>query len=99
MRHCEGTNLAFQDRYVPHPETWLRPTTSATCHRRRRPTSKAFELRIPESDLSLMKDLLKLTPVADSIYENSLPDDGRRLGLPRDWLVEAKRVWETDFNW
>ncbi|KAJ9610188.1 hypothetical protein H2200_004965 [Cladophialophora chaetospira] len=60
---------------------------------------KPFNLHIPESALTRMKDLLNLSPVADAIYENSLPDSGRRLGLRRDWLVEAKRVWETEFIW
>ena len=60
---------------------------------------KPFTLRIPDEDLKRMFDLLKLTPVAAPIFENSLPDGGRRLGLRRDWLVEAKRVWENEFDW
>jgi hypothetical protein len=60
---------------------------------------EAYNLHIPDSDVKQMLDLLKLSPVAGPIYENSLPDGDRRLGLRRDWLTEAKRVWETDFNW
>ena len=60
---------------------------------------EAYTLQIPDSDIKHMQDLLKLTPVADPIYENSLPDGDRRWGVRRDWLVEAKRVWETDFDW
>ena len=60
---------------------------------------EAFHLNIPDADVKFMKDLLKLSPVAEPIYENSLPDGDRRLGLRRDWLIEAKRVWETEFDW
>ncbi|KIX94634.1 uncharacterized protein Z520_09680 [Fonsecaea multimorphosa CBS 102226] len=59
----------------------------------------SFDLHIPTSDVDHMRNLLKLTPVASPVYENSLPDGGRHLGLRRDWLVEAKRVWETEFDW
>lgn len=60
---------------------------------------KPFTLHYPDADIKQMKDLLKLTPLADPIFENSLPDGDRHLGLRRDWLSEAKRVWETDFDW
>ena len=60
---------------------------------------EAYNLHVPESDIKHMQDLLKLSPVAEPIYENSLPDEDRHLGLRRDWLVEAKRVWETEFQW
>ena len=58
-----------------------------------------YTLNVPDSDLKHLKDLLKLSPVAEPLYENSLPDGDRHLGLRRDWLMEAKRVWETDFDW
>jgi hypothetical protein len=60
---------------------------------------KTFDLCFPDADLKQMLDLLKLTPVAEPIYENSLPDGDRHLGLRRDWLTEAKRTWETEFDW
>lgn len=60
---------------------------------------EAYNLHIPDSEIKHMLDLLKLTPVAGPAYENSLPDGDRHLGIRRDWLVEAKRVWETDFKW
>lgn len=60
---------------------------------------KPFTLRFDDADIKHMLDLLKLTPVAEPVYENSLPDGDRHLGLRRDWLVEAKRVWETEFDW
>ena len=60
---------------------------------------EAYNLYIPASDIKHMQDLLRLSPVAGPVYENSLPDGDRHLGLRRDWLTEAKRVWETDFDW
>ncbi|ETN42813.1 uncharacterized protein HMPREF1541_01971 [Cyphellophora europaea CBS 101466] len=60
---------------------------------------KPFTVNFPEADIKHMLDLLKLTRVAEPIYENSLPNDDRYLGLRHDWLVEAKRVWENEFNW
>lgn len=60
---------------------------------------KPFTLHFPDADIKHMIDLLKLTRVADPIFENSLPNGDRHLGLRRDWLVEAKRVWETEFDW
>ena len=60
---------------------------------------EAYNLHIPDSEIKHMRDLLRLSPVASPVYENSLPDGDRHLGLRRDWLAEAKRVWETDFEW
>lgn len=58
-----------------------------------------YQLHVPDSDVKNMTDLLKLSPVAAPIWENALPDGGRSLGLRREWLLEAKRAWETGFNW
>jgi microsomal epoxide hydrolase len=60
---------------------------------------RPFTVDIPDSELERMKTLLKLSNVASSCYENSLPDGSRRFGLRREWLVKAKEVWETNFNW
>ena len=60
---------------------------------------EAYDLHFPDADIKYMQDLLRLSHIADPVYENSLPDGDRHLGLRHDWLLEAKRVWETDFNW
>jgi microsomal epoxide hydrolase len=60
---------------------------------------KPFTVEFPEDEVKRMIDLLKLTRVAEPVYENSLAGDDRHLGLRRDWLVEAKRIWETEFDW
>lgn len=60
---------------------------------------KPFTVDIPEQEVQQMLNLLKLTRVAGPIYENSLANGERSLGVRRDWLLEAKRVWETEFDW
>ena len=58
-----------------------------------------YNLHIAAPDLKQMLDLLNLSPIADPLYENSLPDGDRQFGVRRDWLVEAKRVWKAEFDW
>ncbi len=58
-----------------------------------------FTIDFPESEIKGLIDLLKLTPVAESLYENSLPDGDRHLGVRRDWLLEAKKYWEEKYDW
>jgi microsomal epoxide hydrolase len=58
-----------------------------------------FTIDFPEAELKKLKELLQLTPVASPVYENSLAGDDRRLGLRRDWLLKAKKEWETSFDW
>ena len=58
-----------------------------------------FNISFPDSDLKNLQDLLRLTPVVSASYENSLPGSDRHLGLRRDWLVEAKKYWESEFDW
>ncbi|KAK3374654.1 Alpha/Beta hydrolase protein [Podospora didyma] len=58
-----------------------------------------FTIDIPEAEVERMQTLVKLSPVASACFENSAPDGDTDLGLSREWLVEAKRVWETDIDW
>ncbi|KAH8891525.1 alpha/beta-hydrolase [Thozetella sp. PMI_491] len=58
-----------------------------------------FKVNVSDADLDRMKTLIKLSNLADPSYENSLPDGSRDLGLRREWLKEAKRVWEQEFDW
>ncbi len=57
-----------------------------------------FTIDVPDTELERMKALLRLSRVAGPCYENSLPDGTRDLGLRREWLVEAKRLWEDEFD-
>ncbi|KAF2660982.1 alpha/beta-hydrolase [Lophiostoma macrostomum CBS 122681] len=56
-----------------------------------------FELHIPQQQIDDFKTLLRLSPIAKETYENAQTD--RRYGVPRQWIVEAKRVWEGEYDW
>ncbi|ETI28018.1 hypothetical protein G647_00467 [Cladophialophora carrionii CBS 160.54] len=58
-----------------------------------------WKVDIPQRDLDTLATLVKLAPLAPPTFENSLPGQNRRLGLPRDWLLAAKKYWETEFDW
>lgn len=58
-----------------------------------------FAIDFPASDLKDLKALLQLTPIAGPVYENSLAGEDRHLGVRRDWLTNAKKHWETSFDW
>lgn len=59
-----------------------------------------FELRVEDQKLQDLKTLLRLSPVAKETYEN-LQDDGShgKFGVSRNWIVEAKKYWEEEFDW
>ncbi|KAJ9609204.1 hypothetical protein H2200_006976 [Cladophialophora chaetospira] len=58
-----------------------------------------WKINIPQQDLDKLATLIKLAPLAPPTFENSLPGQNRPLGLPRNWLSEAKTSWETEFDW
>ncbi len=58
-----------------------------------------YTVNISDSEVERMQTLLRLSNVAGPCYENSLPDGSRDLGIQREWLVEAKERWESNFNW
>lgn len=62
---------------------------------------KAWKVNIPQESLDELNFLLKRTPLAPPTYENSLPEaEDRRLGVRRDWLLAAKKHWESGgFDW
>ena len=62
-------------------------------------TIKPWKVDIPQQDLDTLATLLKLAPIPPPTFENSLPGQDRRLGVRRDWLLAAKKYWETDFEW
>ncbi|KAI9664237.1 MAG: hypothetical protein M1831_002416 [Alyxoria varia] len=62
-----------------------------------------FNLHIADQQLDDFKQALSFGKIAPETYEN-LQDDGEaegvgRFGLTRKWLVEAKKVWEGEFDW
>lgn len=67
------------------------PTTA-----RHQPTP--FELHVEEQKLKDFKTLLKLSPVGKDAYENQEERKGK-FGVSKKWMLDAKRVWEEDFDW
>ena len=56
-----------------------------------------FELHVEENKLEDFKQLLRLSPVAKDCYENRQQD--RRFGVTREWMLNAKKHWENEFDW
>lgn len=59
---------------------------------------KPFKLHIEEEAVENLKQLIKLSPVAKECYENEEHGD-LNLGVTRKWILDAKKQWETDFDW
>ena len=60
---------------------------------------KPFYAHVAETRLRLFKDLIKLSPIAPPVYENSKDRIRRPYGMRREWLLNAKEVWENEFDW
>ena len=58
---------------------------------------KPFKAHVDEQKLQHFKQLLALSPIAPTVFENT--NAGRKYGMKRDWLENAKNVWLNDFNW
>ncbi|KAK4497881.1 hypothetical protein PRZ48_010536 [Zasmidium cellare] len=56
-----------------------------------------FKAHIPEEKLKLMKDLIRLSPLAPEVFENAGTD--RKMGIRRSWLASAQKIWLEDFDW
>lgn len=56
-----------------------------------------FMARAPEDKLQHFKQLLELSPIGPAVFENT--SNGRRYGITREWLEEAKSKWLKDFDW
>ncbi|KXS97485.1 hypothetical protein AC578_9074 [Pseudocercospora eumusae] len=62
---------------------------------------KPFKAEVDQQKIDDFKTLLKLSPVAPPVYENSDPTvtGTRRYGVPREWLLKAKEHWLNSFDW
>lgn len=62
---------------------------------------EAFQLHVPEAELSDFKTLLKLSKIGPATYENSTSaqEAGKSFGITREWLTEAKDTWLKSFDW
>ncbi|KAF2165146.1 hypothetical protein M409DRAFT_24535 [Zasmidium cellare ATCC 36951] len=60
---------------------------------------KPFKAHVEDQKIQDFKTLLKLSPVAPPVYENSDKSVERRYGTPRDWLINAKENWLNSYDW
>ena len=58
---------------------------------------KPFKAHAPEEKLQHFKKLLQLSPIVTPVFENT--SAGRRYGMERSWLLNAKSVWLNEFDW
>ena len=56
-----------------------------------------FNIHVPDNKLSEFKQLIKISPIGPVTYESEFQDG--RYGVSRSWLVNAKKEWETTFDW
>lgn len=56
-----------------------------------------FQAHTSDETFHHFRELLRLSPIAPAVYENS--HVGRRYGIERDWLVNAKDAWSNSFDW
>lgn len=59
---------------------------------------KPFTAHVLDEKLRQFQQLIQLSPVGPPVFENT-PDKHGRYGMSRDWMMDAKKVWETDFDW
>lgn len=59
---------------------------------------KPFQAHVSDEKLQHFKDLLKLSPIGTSVFENN-GSVGRHFGMQRDWLANAKDYWLNTFDW
>jgi hypothetical protein len=71
-------------------------TVPASALQQPRPFNVAFD----EQKLEEMRTLIRLSPVAKETFENrDGQGDDWRFGVPREWMLNAKRVWSEEFDW
>lgn len=59
-----------------------------------------YKVSVSEEKLSEFKQLLKLSRIGPETYEtlNANPEEGK-FGITRRWLIDAKKEWETNWQW
>lgn len=58
-----------------------------------------FTAHVSDEELNDFKQLLKLSKIGPKTYENQDNDFNRYLGIKREWLSDAKKHWETSYDW
>ncbi|KAF2112622.1 Alpha/Beta hydrolase protein [Lophiotrema nucula] len=57
-----------------------------------------FTLKVPQQEVDHFYQLLKLSPLAPETYENTRTDPNQ-FGVNHEWMSEAKKHWETGYDW
>lgn len=57
-----------------------------------------YTVNIPDSALTELKSLLQSARLAPKTFESTHGNEGRRFGLTREWMVQAKERWTT-YDW
>ena len=62
---------------------------------------KPFNAHVSDDELSDFKQLVKLSKIGLQTYENTVADvkDFTHFGISRDWLIEAKQLWGSSYEW
>ncbi|KAI2620682.1 Alpha/Beta hydrolase protein [Hypomontagnella submonticulosa] len=58
---------------------------------------KPFKAHVAEEKLQHFKKLLELSPIGPAVFENT--NAGRKYGMQREWLANAKEQWLSSFDW
>lgn len=63
--------------------------------------AKHFKAHVSDEELSDFKQLLKLSKIGPQTYENTVADvkDFTHFGISREWLSQAKKYWESSYDW
>lgn len=57
-----------------------------------------FKISISDEQISDLKTLLRLSPLAPETYENLHTDNGR-YGVSYEWMKKAKDHWLNEYDW
>jgi pimeloyl-ACP methyl ester carboxylesterase len=62
---------------------------------------KPFQAHVSDSELNDFKQLLELSKIGPKTYENQFTDvkDIKSWGISRQWVEDAKKHWETKYDW
>ncbi|RKK11549.1 hypothetical protein BFJ66_g14711 [Fusarium oxysporum f. sp. cepae] len=59
--------------------------------------ARPFTLRISDEDCSRLRELLRLSRVGPTTWENQHQDG--RYGISHQWLTSTKDYWQNEFDW
>ena len=60
-------------------------------------TPSPFRVSIPKESLNELETLIKVSKIAPTTYENSLPQ--KQYGVTKDWLIAMREQWLRTYKW